>query len=245
MKRDANSHWTKPCLMPGEAGARKRPETGWASLTPAEIRVADLVKDGLPNGDISRRLLCSARAVQAHLTHIYAEHGCLQPAGTRRPDHTAADLTQSAIHPSRRRALGKRRAVTKVPEDSGAQVYASPLGSKEPHALGIVCPGISLEPLAADLEAFAWRHGGDIEVRRLGVLPEHIARFGMRPKPGPGGQQTVEAEAYPSGALAALVQEAREVTWDQDAYDKTLRRLKRQRGILIEQLGPPSQIGRR
>src|SRR6202011_885461 len=41
-------------------GERKRPESGWASLTPAEIRVAELVKDGLSNADIGRRLLCSA-----------------------------------------------------------------------------------------------------------------------------------------------------------------------------------------
>ena len=56
-------------------GERKRPDTGWASLTPAEIRVAELVKDGLSNADIGRRLLCSARTVQAHLTHIYAKLG--------------------------------------------------------------------------------------------------------------------------------------------------------------------------
>jgi DNA-binding CsgD family transcriptional regulator len=56
-------------------GERKRPGTGWASLTPAEIRVAELVKDGLSNAEIGRRLLCSARTVQAHLTHIYAKLG--------------------------------------------------------------------------------------------------------------------------------------------------------------------------
>jgi DNA-binding CsgD family transcriptional regulator len=56
-------------------GERKRPETGWASLTPAEVRVAELVRDGLSNPDIGKRLLCSARTVQAHLTHIYAKLG--------------------------------------------------------------------------------------------------------------------------------------------------------------------------
>jgi DNA-binding CsgD family transcriptional regulator len=54
-------------------GERKRPATGWASLTPAEIRVAELVTDGLSNATIGRRLLCSARTAQAHLTHIYAK----------------------------------------------------------------------------------------------------------------------------------------------------------------------------
>jgi DNA-binding CsgD family transcriptional regulator len=56
-------------------GERKRPETGWASLTPAELRIAELVKDGLSNPEIGSRLLCSARTVQAHLTHIYAKLG--------------------------------------------------------------------------------------------------------------------------------------------------------------------------
>jgi predicted ATPase/class 3 adenylate cyclase/DNA-binding CsgD family transcriptional regulator len=56
-------------------GERGRPSRGWDSLTPAEVRVAELVKDGLSNPDIGKRLLCSARTVQAHLTHIYAKLG--------------------------------------------------------------------------------------------------------------------------------------------------------------------------
>jgi predicted ATPase/class 3 adenylate cyclase/DNA-binding CsgD family transcriptional regulator len=56
-------------------GERRRPDAGWSSLTPAEIGVAELVGDGLSNADIGRRLLCSARTVQAHLTHIYAKLG--------------------------------------------------------------------------------------------------------------------------------------------------------------------------
>jgi DNA-binding CsgD family transcriptional regulator len=56
-------------------GERRRPDSGWASLTPAEVKVAELVKDGLSNPDIGKRLLCSARTVQAHLTHIYAKLG--------------------------------------------------------------------------------------------------------------------------------------------------------------------------
>jgi DNA-binding CsgD family transcriptional regulator len=56
-------------------GERRRPDSGWGSLTPAEVKVAELVKDGLSNPDIGKRLLCSARTVQAHLTHIYAKLG--------------------------------------------------------------------------------------------------------------------------------------------------------------------------
>ncbi len=56
-------------------GRRRRPPTGWASLTPAQIQVAALVREGLSNAEIARRLLCSPRTVQAHLTHIFAKLG--------------------------------------------------------------------------------------------------------------------------------------------------------------------------
>lgn len=56
-------------------GERKRPASGWASLTPAELDVARLVRDGLPNKDIATRLFISPRTVQAHLTHVYTKLG--------------------------------------------------------------------------------------------------------------------------------------------------------------------------
>jgi predicted ATPase/class 3 adenylate cyclase/DNA-binding CsgD family transcriptional regulator len=56
-------------------GERKRPVSGWDSLTPAETQVVALVREGLSNPDIARRLMCSPRTVQAHLTHIYAKVG--------------------------------------------------------------------------------------------------------------------------------------------------------------------------
>lgn len=52
-------------------GERKRPASGWASLTPAEREVVRLVCEGLGNKDIATRLFVSPRTVQAHLTHIY------------------------------------------------------------------------------------------------------------------------------------------------------------------------------
>jgi DNA-binding CsgD family transcriptional regulator len=54
-------------------GERKRPASGWASLTPAELDVARLVSEGLPNKDIAERLFISPRTVQAHLTHMYTK----------------------------------------------------------------------------------------------------------------------------------------------------------------------------
>jgi len=56
-------------------GERKRPSTGWESLTPAELNVVRLVAEGLPNKDIAARLFLSARTVQAHLSHVYSKLG--------------------------------------------------------------------------------------------------------------------------------------------------------------------------
>src|SRR5262249_26860729 len=54
-------------------GERKRPSTGWESLTPAELNVVRLVSEGLPNKDIAARLFVSSRTVQAHLSHVYSK----------------------------------------------------------------------------------------------------------------------------------------------------------------------------
>ena len=56
-------------------GERKRPASGWASLTPAERDVVRLVSEGLANKDIAARLFVSPRTVQTHLTHVYAKLG--------------------------------------------------------------------------------------------------------------------------------------------------------------------------
>jgi predicted ATPase/class 3 adenylate cyclase/DNA-binding CsgD family transcriptional regulator len=56
-------------------GERKRPSTGWASLTPTEHDVVRLVSEGLGNKDIGSRLFISPRTVQTHLTHVYAKLG--------------------------------------------------------------------------------------------------------------------------------------------------------------------------
>jgi DNA-binding CsgD family transcriptional regulator len=56
-------------------GERKRPSTGWASLTPAELDVVRLVSEGLGNKDIATRLFISPRTVETHLTHVYTKLG--------------------------------------------------------------------------------------------------------------------------------------------------------------------------
>ncbi len=56
-------------------GERKRPASGWASLTPTERDVVRLVSEGLGNKDIATRLFISPRTVQTHLTHVYTKLG--------------------------------------------------------------------------------------------------------------------------------------------------------------------------
>jgi DNA-binding NarL/FixJ family response regulator len=56
-------------------GERKRPSSGWESLTPTERQVVRLVGDGLGNKDIAARLFISHRTVQTHLTHVYTKLG--------------------------------------------------------------------------------------------------------------------------------------------------------------------------
>jgi predicted ATPase/DNA-binding CsgD family transcriptional regulator len=56
-------------------GERKRPASGWASLTPTEREVVRLVSEGLANNDIATRLFVSPRTVQTHLTHVYTKLG--------------------------------------------------------------------------------------------------------------------------------------------------------------------------
>jgi DNA-binding CsgD family transcriptional regulator len=52
-------------------GARKRPLSGWHSLTPSELEVVGLAAQGLTNPEIGRRLFISRRTVQTHLAHAF------------------------------------------------------------------------------------------------------------------------------------------------------------------------------
>ncbi len=56
-------------------GERKRPSTGWDSLTPTELDVVRLVAEGIANKDIATRLFISPRTVQSHLRHVYNKLG--------------------------------------------------------------------------------------------------------------------------------------------------------------------------
>ncbi|RIQ22064.1 helix-turn-helix domain-containing protein, partial [Jiangella rhizosphaerae] len=54
-------------------GPRRRPDTGWASLTPTERSVVDLAVQGLSNPEIGERLFMSRGTVKTHLAHVYAK----------------------------------------------------------------------------------------------------------------------------------------------------------------------------
>jgi len=83
-EKDFESAWAEGAALSTEEavayaqrghGERKRPATGWASLTPAERDVVRLVSEGLGNNDIATRLFVSPRTVQSHLTHVYTKLG--------------------------------------------------------------------------------------------------------------------------------------------------------------------------
>jgi ATP/maltotriose-dependent transcriptional regulator MalT len=54
-------------------GARRRPTSGWDSLTPTERTVIDLASAGLSNPQIGERLFVSRRTVQTHLAHVFTK----------------------------------------------------------------------------------------------------------------------------------------------------------------------------
>jgi DNA-binding CsgD family transcriptional regulator len=57
----------------GRRGTRRRPQAGWASLTPTERSIVGLVAEGLSNPQVGQRLYVSPRTVQTHLAHVFAK----------------------------------------------------------------------------------------------------------------------------------------------------------------------------
>ncbi|MGW2562554.1 helix-turn-helix transcriptional regulator [Streptomyces sp. NPDC001514] len=70
----ASSRWRQLGLRRSDHVAR-RPATGWGSLTPTEVRVAELVAEGLSNPDIAERLCSSRRTVGTHVSRILGKLG--------------------------------------------------------------------------------------------------------------------------------------------------------------------------
>ena len=83
-EKDFESAWAEGAALSTEEaiayaqrgrGERKRPASGWASLTPTERDVVRLVSEGLGNKDIATRLFVSPRTMQTYLTHVYTKLG--------------------------------------------------------------------------------------------------------------------------------------------------------------------------
>jgi len=74
-------------------GERKRPGTGWASLTPSELEVVRLVGQHLSNPEIAARLFVSRATVKTHLVHIFGKLG----VGSR--SELAAEAVRRGMHP--------------------------------------------------------------------------------------------------------------------------------------------------
>ncbi len=57
-------------VRPRRAAYPERPASGWAALTPTEVKVAGLVAGGRSNPDIAAELFLSRNTVQTHVSHI-------------------------------------------------------------------------------------------------------------------------------------------------------------------------------
>ena len=56
-------------------GERKRPSSGWDSLTPTELEVVRQVVAGLTNAEIGKRMFISRGTAKTHLSHIFGKLG--------------------------------------------------------------------------------------------------------------------------------------------------------------------------
>jgi DNA-binding CsgD family transcriptional regulator len=74
-------------------GPRGRPDSGWASLTPTELRVVQLASDGLSNPEIGARLFVSRSTVKTHLSRAFAKLGV-----SNRTELAAIAATRSQRH---------------------------------------------------------------------------------------------------------------------------------------------------
>ena len=61
-------------------GERKRPSTGWASLTPTELDVVRLIAEGFSNPEIGTRLFITRATVKTHLSHVFTKLGVMSRA---------------------------------------------------------------------------------------------------------------------------------------------------------------------
>lgn len=59
----------------GPRAKHRRATTGWGALTPTEMKIAEMVAEGMPNRQIAEQLVLSPRTVGTHVSHILAKLG--------------------------------------------------------------------------------------------------------------------------------------------------------------------------
>jgi DNA-binding NarL/FixJ family response regulator len=59
----------------GSRESHRQAAHGWASLTATEVRITEMVRDGLTNREIGARMFVSPRTVQTHVSHILQKTG--------------------------------------------------------------------------------------------------------------------------------------------------------------------------
>ncbi len=100
-EKDPSSDWAEgAALSIDEAlayasrgrGRRRRPASGWASLTPTELEVVRLVAKHQSNPDIAERLFVSRATVKTHLIHVFAK------LGVRSRSELAAEAIRRGMH---------------------------------------------------------------------------------------------------------------------------------------------------
>ena len=55
----------------GSRAKRARAKTGWEAVTPTEMKVLELVAEGLTNRQIGDRLFVSPRTVESHISKLF------------------------------------------------------------------------------------------------------------------------------------------------------------------------------
>ena len=70
---DVAAHPDVPPL--GTASTEPPPPDLWPSLTPGEVRAAELVARGLTNKEVARELVVSPHTIDAHLKHVFTKLG--------------------------------------------------------------------------------------------------------------------------------------------------------------------------
>ena len=86
-------------------GERKRPSSGWASLTPTEVEVVKLTAKGLSNPEIGARLFIGRATVKTHLAHIFTKLGVTSRA------ELASEATLRGVPVTDRRAAAQNQVI--------------------------------------------------------------------------------------------------------------------------------------